>query len=250
MKAYHLFLMVGYFGVVSGSIYTFLACADRELAATTAVPAPKNPPVSEQAKYRDDALPEDQVADLRRATALLRNEVVMLRSQVKQLANSVTPLSMPGFGVSTAQTSATELGSVSELPEDIDVFVQDLEASFIVEEQNAAERVAQRFDTIESEFQRQYTDANWFAQAIGEIHFTLEAEEFAGTETVGVDCRFSLCRIEVLHDTQEAQDVFAVRFPNAIGEILPRLVMRHEDEGDGLSNSIVFLARDGYRIPR
>jgi hypothetical protein len=65
-----------------------------------------------------------------------------------------------------------------------------------------------------------------------------------------VECRATLCRVEVTHKDRQARVVFEQQFILAVAELLPQVMMQTVESENGTSSTILYLVRDGYDLPR
>jgi hypothetical protein len=98
--------------------------------------------------------------------------------------------------------------------------------------------------------EQEAVDAEWAGKAVARIRGALEATELKATRLLGVDCRTTACRVTVRHDDQAAAEEFQMRFTQEVSDLLPNTSMTHFDLGREGSETVIHLARDGYRLPR
>ena len=74
-------------------------------------------------------------------------------------------------------------------------------------------------------------------------------DELAGAALQDIDCRSTLCRVEVQHRDEAKLQEFQRLFSLKVSQALPRLMMHRIDNADGSITSYLCLARQGYRLP-
>ena len=115
--------------------------------------------------------------------------------------------------------------------------------------QHQQEQANEYLRKIDAGFESEGLDMEWSSTTSEFIHRTLEGKEFAKVKAWNVDCRSTLCRVEIEHDEADAQD-FDLWLTSKFGEVLPQMIMRREQQdGSGLMSTIVYAARDGHTLP-
>lgn len=173
------------------------------------------------------------------ALGALRSEVVLLRTEMAALRRQMDE---EQSARARTESAAADVG--------LEAFPADPaeEETLLIEEE---ERSAQtRLETIEGILATEPEDAEWSLSAAELIREVLASKDFEGTSVYDVQCRSSLCRIEVEHDDPRKLADFQMHFPMRVASLLPRTAM-HRVEGDnGSSRTIVYLAREGHRFPQ
>lgn len=192
------------------------------------------------------ALLETELTALRRSIQSMRDDDVALKGQMSALradlsANEVAVSELidtltTAPSTSVAATSERAQSSRSHVEMNLDDF----------EEVHAQQR--ERIQILASAFEAEPLDADWSAEAVDAIERSLDAEALAGTTAVGVECRSTICQLEVEHDNSIDVARFELWFPILTAEVAPRITLEHE-EFDGRVNTIAYLARSGHRMP-
>jgi hypothetical protein len=120
-------------------------------------------------------------------------------------------------------------------------------AAAVAEEERR--RVEERMQALETSLQSEPLNRSWSIQVSEQITQAFASEELAGISLDHVECRSTLCRVEVTHDDPMRRGEFEIWFPFKVAQFLPRLVMRRVDNDDGSSSTVVYTARQGYRLP-
>jgi hypothetical protein len=115
--------------------------------------------------------------------------------------------------------------------------------------------VSERWRAIESDFDRQRVDARFSSEAGKALRaaFDPRSEEHAALAASvldAVDCRTSLCRVEVVFD-EKTVDRTALQFELAVsaGALLPKMTGVYSEQPDGKVRATFFLARADHEFP-
>ncbi|VAW99402.1 hypothetical protein MNBD_GAMMA23-1935 [hydrothermal vent metagenome] len=92
-------------------------------------------------------------------------------------------------------------------------------------------------------------DPNWSVRAENIIYNALEDTELSGSQFVNVDCRTSLCRAEVYHNSLQDMETFKLEIIHKVGSQLPKASMQHSQLDDGRQKTILYLVKDGHDFP-
>jgi len=172
---------------------------------------------------------EDSLDALRREVAALRADVAGVKNALEARGNA------PASGAGPA-------------PED-DEDLADPEAQLAAEVVLEQQQIQTYAQTIEASLEAETVDSAWSgstSQIIGEA-FT--GEELAGASLQDIDCRSTLCRVEVQHRDEAKLQEFQRLFPLKVSQALPRMMMHRIDNADGSITTYLYLARQGYRLP-
>jgi hypothetical protein len=118
----------------------------------------------------------------------------------------------------------------------------------VIEAEN--QRSLARMAAGEAALQQESADGVWSIQAMDALREALGSEELSGTMVRDMECRATLCRLEVEHRDQEQQMAFEQQFSFKVGELLPRMMMHSEEQTDGTISATIYLAREGHELPR
>jgi hypothetical protein len=132
------------------------------------------------------------VADLRSQVALLRSDLDEVQRQLRQLVQSAsqTPLSAKPSGAE--EPADAVVLSEQELRE------QDAD---VIEAEN--QRSLARMAAWEAALQQESADGVWSLQAMDALGQALGSAEFSSTKVQDMECRATLCRLEVVYADQE-----------------------------------------------
>jgi len=126
----------------------------------------------------------------------------------------------------------------------------DSDADMLRQAEEQAERDSEeQFALLEQSVHSEAADPEWSTHAIAQIEQILANDGFANTKAYNIDCRATLCKVEVAHNDPDAFADFQMQFPMQVANILPQTMMTHEDTGEGQTNTVVYLAGEGYSLP-
>ena len=180
-----------------------------------------------------------EVADLRSQVALLRSDLDEVQRQLRQLVQSAsqTPLSAKPSGAE--EPADAVVLSEQELRE---------QEADMIEAEN--QRSLARMAAGEAALQQESADGIWSIQAAEALREALANEALSGTTVQDIDCRSTLCRLQVMHDNREQQALFEHDFRFKVGQLLPRMMMHSEEQTDGTISVTIYLAREGHELLR
>lgn len=206
--------------------------------------------VSQEATYGPEATDERGsmgalgIADLRSEVALLRSDLSEVRGQLRRLMQTSSSSAASTKAAQDQPSDTAQDWSSAPLSEQE---LQEEEANAIEEER---QRSLARMQAAEAALRQETTDAVWSAQAVDTIRSAMENDGLAGTVLQDIECRATLCRMEVVHANPTMQSVFEndVRFE--VARFLPRAMMHSEERFDGTISATIYLAREGQDLPR
>jgi hypothetical protein len=106
-----------------------------------------------------------------------------------------------------------------------------------------------RVELIEEHFAAEQVDRTWANDARAIVETAAASPQLAGSRIAAVECRSTLCRIQVEHDSERDAEVWSdVFYGEAVA--LPRGYQRRLEAQDDVQRTLVFLARPGHGIPR
>lgn len=165
----------------------------------------------------------------------LRREVAELRADLRRVQQALEARG-------DAPASAAPAPEEDEEPADPELH----SAAEIAEEQQQLETHAQ---TIESSLAAETVDSAWSGRTADRILEIFTGDELGGAALQDIDCRATLCRVEVRHRDEAKLREFQRLFPFKVAEVLPRLMMHRVDNADGSITTYLYLARQGHRLP-
>lgn len=236
-SSYLLFVIGGVVGIAALLWVVHDGRPAREAIPITTGPASEQLP--EQQAGHDQPGAGDNINALRREVAHLNADLRVLRRQLKKQATHA-PVD--------SNTATSPAAAAPEFPDNAAAVADPLEEKAIAVEEEKR-RVEERMQALETSLQNDPLDRSWSIQVSEQITQAFASEELAGISLDDVECRSTLCRVEVMHDDPMRRDEFEIWFPFKVAQFLPRLVMRRVDNDDGSSSTVVYTARQGYRLP-
>lgn len=165
----------------------------------------------------------------------LHEDVEILRRQRRQLAQQ---LEEPKHFMGTTEAAFESVGSAAGTNE-------ARESSIKADEI----RQQERFVKLEADLAIQPVDMTWNAVAVSSITEVMNAPQFSGSTLIRAECRSTMCKAEVDHESPEALDRFVTQFALVLGWASNSRVQAI-DHPDGSSRTIVYFSRDGHNLPR
>jgi hypothetical protein len=119
------------------------------------------------------------------------------------------------------------------------------QAALVEEQQRALEA---REKTVESALESQPVDRNWAQDVASTVSAAMSEPELAGSSIERLDCRSTICRIEISHVDQAARDNFFAAFQLDVHS-LPNGMMIPREGANGRPATLAFFSREGTRLP-
>lgn len=167
-----------------------------------------------------------------------------LRAIKQELAEMRTRLHAQGRRDDAATSSLVAAASAVEAPPPPAPTPEEAERRAARVAQSAAELVV----FLRAEVDAEPRDTRWSREAVEAIRGTLATPDFAGSSVDDVDCRSTLCRLEVSHQDDTARETFAGTFPMKRPELENGTLLKTESP-DGKVRTIAFFARQGHSLP-
>ena len=104
----------------------------------------------------------------------------------------------------------------------------------------------ENIDQLEVSFLNEKQDKLWTEATTDALYQSLESSELIGTSLIDLECRSTLCRIEVDHKNFNDQENFDLNFGVNMPSVFSKFtVSRTEDEnGGGSSSTVLYAFRD------
>lgn len=183
---------------------------------------------------------------------MVRNEIDALQKEIRSLSSRMKTVEYQQLQQSRQMASLQQYSTAFVTAVD----ASDKHQSNVVEvdETTLAEREQQRFydymDYIENSLQNEPIDQRWASDTRKTINQVFTSEEFVGANVVDIECRATLCRVEVIHDSLQAVGDFDIWWPQKLAAILPNATVDRFTLEDGSVGTSIYLAREGYGLPR
>lgn len=223
-------LGVGLSVVIAAALWSLLGALEASALTSKTNPGDAVQAGQPPAPALNATSPGNELAVLRREIAALRAEVALLRGQV------------------LAETAAR---SEAEHPEDTGIDSEEGTSGQALEQasREAEQRHAERVEAIEAALLGESVDSAWSLEASGGIEQVFTRGLFREARLLGVECRASLCRVEVLHRSPAELPQFTATFPAEVAAYANRMTMRQTLNEDGSVITVLYLGREGYPFP-
>lgn len=201
--------------------------ADTSRAATpqSLAPAQREP----NARFPDDT----SETEVRQELTRLRADIAALRKEVEYKLDA------------SRSKSANEAEHASA---EVD-FVPDAEADLETELAEEERQIQERAKAIEAKLEAEALDGAWSGSASDLLRGAFADEQLAEASPQDIECRTTLCRVEVRHRDEAKLGQFQRVFPSKVASMFPRLAMHRIKNPDGSLTTYVYLARQGHRLP-
>lgn len=252
MKASRLLIITGGLAALSASVYVTLFST---LEGTT--PHSSNMMLPAESVSNDDGGGfAPSLMALKKDVALLKMDLVALKQtstsssrlqqEILKLKKEVVALQERVKNSPTKDEHHSKIENVSDSSASAQLTEEDMIAA--AEESDYEYR--KRMEIMESVFLSENIDPQWSTKTSGLITQHLEKGEQTKTNLEDVDCRATLCRVAVNHQDAAVAEEFQLQFPMQMAEALPQINYLYEQQADGSVSMVMYLARDGYDLPR
>lgn len=184
----------------------------------------------------DEALSRGEVAELRKEVVSLRGDLAALRKLI--------------------QTQIAQLPTVrEEIAEESPENTEDSDSATAAAREEERRRKDHELEQAraranETAFAGESIDKKWVNDTVPAIQNALSSKNLQGTMAKDVQCRSTLCRVEVVHENAEQRSLFERDFPMAMGQILPSGAIHTTEYEDGASVTTLYLAKPGASLPQ
>jgi hypothetical protein len=187
----------------------------------------------------------DDVFALRQEVMNLRTELAAFKHQVRSKLDALSALP-------SAQHEAPPQNNkdAAEMVFSAEPSEKELRAQEEADAERDRMQSLARMQTYESTLQAESFDHIWSREATDTLREVFADEALSATVVYGIECRATLCRVNVTHANPEERRQFEQTFVGKVTGILPSAVLHTEEREDGSSVSTIYLARDGHRFPR
>jgi hypothetical protein len=104
----------------------------------------------------------------------------------------------------------------------------------------------ERMETLESSFRSEPEDAKWSSNARSTVWELLNRDEALRVATRHLECRSSLCRMELAEDSSGALYGSMVSMARSLAKIFPRIEGNRIDGADGKATLVYYMLRTPY----
>lgn len=166
-----------------------------------------------------------QVNDLKKEVEELKRTVVSMHSELQTLA-------------STRQVPANTVASIDP--------VTEREKADALRNQET-ERQHEQGEQLELNFREQTTDPDWAAKTKTLLHDALTSDKISTENIIDIDCRATMCRVELSNDNQHEAPKFTT-FAMNIGAELPNIMVDQNTERDGSTTTVMYISKEEFAL--
>jgi len=121
----------------------------------------------------------------------------------------------------------------------------DLDEERQRDEETADRRVALMTRVLTEES----VDRGWARGAEDALGEAARSPELSGSRVTALECRSTICRIDVEHESFRAAERWTAVFALRIATVSVRAMERRYHDAGGVRRSTMFVARTGHRLP-
>jgi len=228
--------------IVLGIVVAWVFHAERKEqgpSLAVAADAPIHDPLP--GSSQEDISLREELAQLKDQLSTVLREQAVLKQQAHAAlaARSSTPMqSDPQAG---ARNASEQVGG-DDAPSILEMDPEERKAQ---ERQHTEQIISNLDDSLQSE---SYDDS-WAAQIETDIAEDFRADEWKGSKLQDADCRSTLCRLLVAHESPEAADAFVPRMAMLQAFANTEAFYQTVRLEDGEPATVIYLARQGHRLP-
>jgi len=186
----------------------------------------------------------DDIGALRREVDLLREDLDAVHRRLEQLARRAGETERQDV----AHNSTVSDGMPTLDPSDDLAAAHEAERQRIEAESEQSTRA--QAEANEAALQSETADTAWSGEAHDLITSAFATQDLTAASVADVECRATLCRVEVTHKNPQARAVFERQFTLAVAHLLPRAMVQAVENEDGSTSAVFYLARDGHDFPQ
>lgn len=222
-------------------------CAFAAIGGAAWVLASTRMPAGDDPAFRraEAAAPMDRV-DGRNDRLAEQHDLAVLQHEVNSMKTELRRLRLD---IDTQRASAPERAAATGRlgPDTEDASGED--ARIVQALDHDRNEQAERLQAIEAALNAEPVDPSWSEQSGTLIQRALQQKSFADAEVGQVDCRTTLCRVELsVADSDDIEDL-GLRFPLAVGASLPGMTLHRTENDDGSATAVIYLTREGHDFP-
>lgn len=114
--------------------------------------------------------------------------------------------------------------------------------------ETARQESRQAWESVESRFQREWSDPAWSASASEQIMALAANAGLPQAARMDVECRVTLCRIEFWGADIDTLNDWLPLFGNRVSTVFPSMISRAVHEGGKQGKVVVFLTRESFDL--
>ena len=184
-----------------------------------------------------------------KAATDLSGEITLLKSEIDSLkkANSELNEIKNEKGESILQTQARNDDKTKDDHQD-ETQTKQINPNEMAKKQE--EQSANDLEHINNAFIAEASDPQWAPETTALVTSFFETEAGAKIDLADIECRKTLCKVEINNpNTADANDNLMLSFPIHVAKALSQASVFNEQNDDGTTRVIMYLARNGYELP-
>ncbi len=191
-------------------------------------------------------------SELSKEIALLRSEIRDIKnanSKIEEMKQEIVKLK-EGKGEQKIQAQIKKIGVEAA---DASESETEIAAQFNPEEtgKKIAEEREKDHERINNTFLAEGSDPTWSSETISLVSGFFESEAGSNVDLSDIQCRKTLCKIEINKPSGSGvNDNFMLNFPMHVSKALGHATLFHEQNKDGSTRITMYLARNGYDLPK
>ena len=178
----------------------------------------------------------------------LKTEMAQLKFELQALKQQFAQYQFNSISESGEESIETDDSIVTSKQANIEITAAMDEQEEKVLQQQASQHL-QHAQALDDSFMAETVDNSWSYQTVDTINQALQAKQLDGTSVIGVQCKSSICRVEVEHQDFGKADEFVMWFPHFVSGTLPEVMIDKQDDEGGFYTTVIFLARKGTDFP-
>ena len=220
---------------------------------------------SDQVPVADTSIPTDTLEDLQRQVKTLGTELVVIKSMIESIPVKETDntqnlppdttavreeIAMLRAEVA-AMASASEHLSYTESESTSPTSADAMESEIAEADRASSQQLRSEIALIEDHMLGQYVDNEWATEVSLQVEQTMQGlgAQDGALELLGLECRTSLCRIDIQYDELAADTDVVSHLIDRVGVLLPNAVVEYQTP-IGPSNTVtLYFSRMGYEFP-
>lgn len=221
-------------------LYTVLLLGTIALAWLAVAETRQETPSAKPA-VRSESADSSSIRDSAAALNNIRQELTAVQRQMASLQNALTTLS-------AQQTASLGYRDLNTGAASADKAYRQNAKNIEAVPKDSIRQLEARLEAIETGFRGESTDTDWANRVDELVRQSMTSSGIAQNRVQMLECRSTVCRMEIFHPTPAARSEFQTLFPLMIGGELPEMTVQPVEGPDGTSISRIYLARSGHDL--
>ena len=242
MPVFRILFIIAGFLVVGWSIYTVIHPSTQQEAGAIAQAQTQVQPATSHTTGKNQ---DRDISQLRDSVSKLRSEIISLQHQLKAIHEQMAQMRL---AIRQSVAEASEVPIVREQSRELSEAEHEETVARMIETDEVA--FDDRLATIETTLQQESVDAQWSGHMRTELGAVLDDLKLNKDALVDLQCRKTLCRIELFHESQDRVLDLEPKLTQRMIHHLPNFAIHHFDQDDGSVITVVYGARQDYDLPQ